>query len=225
MRKLLTLTLAVLLVGLFAAVVFAAVESGDGSSSTTFGTTDTTDTTETTETTGTTETTTTPGDISGPCDEAENRNDPRCAGVAVPPAQGAAPAPVAPQGGVDISGPCDEPEHFNDPRCTGVGDNHRGGGDDSSGPGPGGDDSGHGAATSTAPALAAATSTTPATAATTSTTPATVAATTPVAAAGAVAAETTTEPARAVHPRPAGKRVGGGPARFAASTPQPPPSI
>jgi hypothetical protein len=143
MRKLLTLTLAVLLVGLFAAVVFAAVESGDGSSSTTFGTTDTTDTTETT---GTTETTTTPGDISGPCDEAENRNDPRCAGVAVPPA-----APVAPQGGVDISGPCDEPEHFGDPRCTGVGDDHRGGDDDSSGPGPGGDDSGHGGFDSSGP--------------------------------------------------------------------------
>src|SRR5918998_3535816 len=63
MRKLLTLTLAVLLVGLFAAVVFAAVESGDGSSSTTFGSTDTTDT-GTTQTTETTETTTTPGDIS-----------------------------------------------------------------------------------------------------------------------------------------------------------------
>jgi hypothetical protein len=139
MRKLLTLTLAVLLVGLFAAVVFAAVESGDGSSSTTFGTTNTAGTTETTETT---ETTTTPGDISGPCDEAENRNDPRCAGVAVPPAQGA--APVAPQGGVDISGPCDEPEHFGDPRCIGGVDDHRGGGGDNSGPGPGGDDSGHG---------------------------------------------------------------------------------
>ena len=40
-RKLLTLTLAVLLVGLFAAVVFAAVESGDFSPSTTFGTSDT----------------------------------------------------------------------------------------------------------------------------------------------------------------------------------------
>ena len=149
MRKLLTLTLAVLLVGLFAAVVFAAVESGDGSSSTTFGTTDTTDTTETTETTGTTETTTTPGDISGPCDEAENRNDPRCAGVTVPPAQGT--APVAPQGGVDISGPCDEPEHFNDPRCTGGVDDHRGGGGDSSGPGPGFDDSGHGGGDSSGP--------------------------------------------------------------------------
>jgi hypothetical protein len=144
MRKLLTLTLAVLLLGLFAAVVYAAVESGDDSPSNTLGTTDTT------ETTGTTETTTTPdgaaGDISGPCDEAENRNDARCAGVVVPPAQG------APQGGVDISGPCDEAEHANDPRCTGVQpgggvDDHRGrGGDDvdSSGPGPGFDDSGHG---------------------------------------------------------------------------------
>ena len=138
MRKLLTLTLAVLLVGLFAAVVFAAVESGDGSpSSTNFGTTDTTDTTTGTTETTTTETTTTPGDISGPCDEAENRNDPRCAGVTVPP------APVAPQPGVDISGPCDEPEHFGDPRCSGAQPG------DSSGPGPGfDDDSGHGGGSS-----------------------------------------------------------------------------
>jgi CGNR zinc finger len=83
MRKLITLTLAVLLVGLFAAVVFAAVEAGDDSTSSTVGTT------ETTETTDTTETTTTPDraedrrapqpgvDISGPCDEAEHANDPR----------------------------------------------------------------------------------------------------------------------------------------------------
>jgi hypothetical protein len=81
MRKLITLTLAVLLVGLFAAVVFAAVDSGDDSSSSTVGTT------ETAETTGTTETTTAPDDarsgvdISGPCDEAEHANDPRCTGV------------------------------------------------------------------------------------------------------------------------------------------------
>src|ERR671914_2109335 len=146
-RKLLTLTLAVLLVGLFAAVVFAAVESGDGSpSSTTFGTTDTTDTTGTTETTGTTQTTTTPGDISGPCDEAEHANDPRCAGVAVPPA---APSTTpAPQGGVDISGPCDEPEHFADPRCTGA----QPGAGDSSGSGPGfDDDSGHSGGSNSGP--------------------------------------------------------------------------
>jgi hypothetical protein len=50
-------------------------------------------------------------DISGPCDEAEHVNDPRCAGVQVP-------AGGAQVGGVDISGPCDEAEHVNDPRCT-----------------------------------------------------------------------------------------------------------
>jgi hypothetical protein len=120
MRKLITLTLAVLLLGLFAAVVFAAVESGDDSPSSTVGTTETTGTTRTTTTETTTPTTTEPA------------------------------APVAPQGDVDISGPCDEAEHANDPRCVGgvVGDDrgcddHGGGFDDSSGPGPGGDDSGH----------------------------------------------------------------------------------
>jgi hypothetical protein len=131
MRKLITLTLAVLLVGLFTAVVFAAVEAGDDSSSST-------DTIETTETTGTTETTTTPDDdgargvdISGPCDEAEHANDPRCTGVQ----PGAAPGAVV-----------------DDDRGRGRGgDDHGGnsgpgGDDDSSGPGSGGDDdnSGHG---------------------------------------------------------------------------------
>jgi hypothetical protein len=175
MRKLITLTLAVLMVGLFAAVVFAAVEAGDDASST-VGTTETSPTTETTETTTTTdddepadrgrdrddrrEDSPAGGiDISGPCDEAEHANDPRCAGVAVP-NQGAG----APQGGVDISGPCDEPEHANDPRCTGVAprveDDHVRDGDvrhDNSGPGSfdeddddhsgsghGGDDDSHG---------------------------------------------------------------------------------
>jgi hypothetical protein len=88
-------------------------------------------------------------DISGPCDEAEHANDPRCAGQA--------PATQAPaQGGVDISGPCDEAEHANDPRCTGAPsdrvdnsgpgsvnsgrDDH--GDDDHSGHGRGGDDDG-----------------------------------------------------------------------------------
>ena len=56
-------------------------------------------------------------DISGPCDEAEHANDPRCAGQA-PATGGNAPAPAT--GGVDISGPCDEAEHANDPRCTGA---------------------------------------------------------------------------------------------------------
>ncbi len=65
-------------------------------------------------------------DISGPCDEAEHANDPRCAGVVQP----GPPAGTA-AGGVDISGPCDELEHVNDPRCTGAGR----AADDNSGPG------------------------------------------------------------------------------------------
>jgi hypothetical protein len=81
MRKLITLTLAVLMVGLFAAVVFAAVEAGDDSSST-VGTTETSPTTETTETTTTDDDAPAGGlDVSGPCDEAEHANDPRCTGV------------------------------------------------------------------------------------------------------------------------------------------------
>jgi len=65
-------------------------------------------------------------DISGPCDEAEHANDPRCAGVSLPgPAAGVA------AGVVDISGPCDELEHANDPRCTGA----VRAADDNSGPG------------------------------------------------------------------------------------------
>ena len=85
-------------------------------------------------------------DISGPCDEAEHRNDPRCKngaddhrgrdgrqdddndGVREP--------------GEDISGPCDELEHVNDPRCTGAGDveDNSGSGSSHSGSGGGGDD-------------------------------------------------------------------------------------
>ncbi len=58
-----------------------------------------------------------PGDVSGPCDEAEHAADPRCAGVTV-----AAPAPVSdPAPVTDVSGPCDEAEHAADPRCAGVG--------------------------------------------------------------------------------------------------------
>jgi hypothetical protein len=56
-------------------------------------------------------------DISGPCDEAEHANDPRCTGIA--------PATTTTVGdddeaGEDISGPCDEAEHADDPRCTGA---------------------------------------------------------------------------------------------------------
>jgi hypothetical protein len=94
----------------------------------------------------TTNATTTGGveDISGPCDEAEHRNDPRCTGVST---QAPAPAPAPgvttgdDDGPGDISGPCDEAEHRNDPRCIGgaAGDDD-GGDDDRSGHGSGGDD-------------------------------------------------------------------------------------
>jgi hypothetical protein len=130
MRKAITLTLSIALLGIFAAVVVAAVGPSDGTS---------TLPTET-DRTGTTPDNTAI-DISGPCDEAEHANDPRCAGVQ---------APTATAPAEDISGPCDEAEHANDPRCTGVGvgdDDSSGPGnggdideDDSSGPGPGGDD-------------------------------------------------------------------------------------
>ena len=156
MRRALTLTLAVALFGILAAVVVAQVGQDQPAPAGT-----TTEGTTTGELTTTTETTDdrggnrgpgrdddrvrveddNPADISGPCDEAEHANDPRCAGVNVP--QQPAPAqPQAPTGGVDISGPCDEAEHANDPRCTGVGggriDDHRGG--SNSGPGNGHDD-------------------------------------------------------------------------------------
>jgi hypothetical protein len=140
MRKLITLTLAVLLVGLFAAVVFAAVETGDDSSST-VGTTETSPTTETTETTTT--------DDDGTADRGRDRDRDR----------GDRREDDAPAGGVDVSGPCDEAEHANDPRCGGVtprvgdddarghdrGDDHRDDRDegerhDNSGPGNGDDD-------------------------------------------------------------------------------------
>jgi hypothetical protein len=91
-------------------------------------------------------------DVSGPCDEAEHRSDPRCAGTSAP-APAPAPAPAVTtaddDGPGDISGPCDEAEHRNDARCTGVAATDDGAaddrgaddaGDDSSGHGSGGDD-------------------------------------------------------------------------------------
>ena len=81
-----------------------------------------------------------PGDISGPCDEAEHANDPRCTGGTPTGSSGPGPGRDDDRGGgfrepgEDISGPCDEAEHANDPRCTG------GGPVGSSGPGPGRDD-------------------------------------------------------------------------------------
>src|SRR5688572_17661559 len=77
--------------------------SGGGSAAQAPSTTDGTTTLDST----TTGTTTNGGvDISGPCDEAENRNDARCTGVA--PAAGGV---TTTNGGVDISGPCDEAEN------------------------------------------------------------------------------------------------------------------
>ena len=83
-------------------------------------------------------TTSTGVDISGPCDEAENANDPRCTGAPVPVATGTTTVSTGTttiENGVDISGPCDEAEHADDPRCTG-----QPGDDDNSNRGPGGDD-------------------------------------------------------------------------------------
>lgn len=67
-------------------------------------------------------------DISGPCDEAEHANDPRCAGISVTRSSTSSTLTT----GVDISGPCDEVEHVNDPRCTGTSINDRSGSDDDS---------------------------------------------------------------------------------------------
>ena len=76
-----------------------------------------------------------PGDVSGPCDEAEHANDPRCDGHQRP-EDGRGNDENEDAG--DISGPCDEAEHANDPRCTGAG------GDRVDNSGPGSANSGHG---------------------------------------------------------------------------------
>jgi hypothetical protein len=116
MRRTLTLILGVALFGILAAVVVASQGADDPASTETV--TDTVERTTTVEDNPRRERADDDAqngvDISGPCDEAEHANDPRCAGQA--PAQNQAPA----QGGVDISGPCDEAEHANDPRCTGA---------------------------------------------------------------------------------------------------------
>ena len=82
-------------------------------------------------TTAATPAATTAEDISGPCDEAEHRNDPRCAGASAPAPAPAPAATVDDDGPGDISGPCDEAEHRNDARCNGVAATS----DDNSGPG------------------------------------------------------------------------------------------
>ena len=124
MRKAITLTLSVALLGIFAAVVVAAVGPSDGTSTLPASSTGTTETIET-DNTGV--------DISGPCDEAEHANDPRCTGA------GAA----ADAGRVDNSGP----GSVNSGRGDDDFDGHGGDDfdDDSSGSGHGGGgNSGHG---------------------------------------------------------------------------------
>jgi hypothetical protein len=76
--------LSVALLGIFAAVVVAAVSPSDGTTTLPTSSTGTT-TTDATTTTDRTETTPNKAgvDISGPCDEAEHANDPRCTGVGV----------------------------------------------------------------------------------------------------------------------------------------------
>jgi hypothetical protein len=110
MLKAITLTLSVALLGIFAAVVVAAVGSSTDDGASTLPTV----TTETERSTTAEDRPRQAGvDVSGPCDEAEHANDPRCMGVQAPP------QPAG--GGVDVSGPCDEAEHTNEPRCTGAG--------------------------------------------------------------------------------------------------------
>jgi hypothetical protein len=151
MRRTLTLILGVALFGILAAVVVASQGADDPVSTETV--TDTVERTTTVEDNPKRERADDDAqggvDISGPCDEAEHANDPRCTGQAQ--AQQQAPA----QGGVDVSGPCDEAEHANDPRCTGApsgrvdnsgpgsvksGHDDDDGDEDHSGPGGGGDD-------------------------------------------------------------------------------------
>jgi hypothetical protein len=139
MRKAITLTLSVALLGIFAAVVVAAMEPSDGTSTLPASSTGTTeDRTATAPDTAVQAPPPAPApapsggvDISGPCDEAEHANDPRCTGV------GAADD----AGRVDNSGPGSvnsghggDDDHFDDDSS---GSGHGGGGN--SGPG-GGDD-------------------------------------------------------------------------------------
>jgi hypothetical protein len=136
MRKAITLTLSVALLGIFAAVVVAAMEPSDGTSTLPAPSTGTTeDRTATAPDTAVQAPPPAPApapsagvDIPGPCDEAEHANDPRCAGV------GAADD----AGRVDNSGPgsvnSGDDDDFDDDSS---GSGHGGGGN--SGPG-GGDD-------------------------------------------------------------------------------------
>jgi hypothetical protein len=133
MRRTLTLILGVALFGILAAVVVASQGADDP-----VGTETVTNTVERTTTTednpdrvGRDDDGVRNGvDISGPCDEAEHANDPRCNGQA--PAQG---GDQVREQGEDVSGPCDEAEHANDPRCTGAATGRGDDRVDNSGPG------------------------------------------------------------------------------------------
>ena len=111
MRRTLTLILGVALFGILAAVVVAS-QGADDPVSTTDTVTDTVERTTTVEDNPKRERADDDAqngvDISGPCDEAEHANDPRCAGQA--------PTTRRPQGDEDNSGPCDEAEHAQRPR-------------------------------------------------------------------------------------------------------------
>ncbi len=81
MRRTLVLILGVALFGILTAVVVASQGSDDAvGTGTTTG--ETTERTTTTEDRTTTTDDSSVGDISGPCDEAEHANDPRCSGQA-----------------------------------------------------------------------------------------------------------------------------------------------
>jgi hypothetical protein len=133
MRKAITLTLSVALLGIFAAVVVAAMEPSDGTSTLPASSTGTTeDRTATAPDTAVQAPPPAPApapsagvDIPGSCDEAEHANDPRCTGV------GAADD----AGRVDNSGPGSVNSGDDDFDDHGF-DDH--GDDDSSGSGHGG---------------------------------------------------------------------------------------
>jgi hypothetical protein len=123
MRRTLTLILGVALFGILAAVVVAS-QGADDPATTTDTVTETVDRTTTVEDNPkrAEDDARTGVDISGPCDEAEHANDPRCTG--------------APAGRVDNSGP----GSVNSGRDDDADDDH--GDEDHSGPGRGGDDDG-----------------------------------------------------------------------------------
>jgi hypothetical protein len=81
MSKLLAGIVAALLVGVGVAAAASFTASDQQTPTSSVSTLDSTGTTESTGTTGTTGTTETGEDISGPCDEAEHANDPRCTGA------------------------------------------------------------------------------------------------------------------------------------------------